>query len=402
MTFSKQFPKTITTTNTFIPDEPDFSVTNPLKKDIFCNGVEIVCSPEFTRKGAVVIKVDGITQFDSRNSGGFQRVGKLPVTLNTRMKRDVIVDVFVFNETDTNEISCTVTVFLSEESKNLDSSLQYISDDVVNSLVSDFETIFIKALRGNVNFSNPQIETSLIDMRGYSNLSIILTYHYDEDILHGISASNNAPITSTFTNKFAVDGDFFSFLPKSTIDNTPVILFDFKTIAFRPLKIAYLIKKGTSFNALVTQVEISDNGTDWTNIANNVGISNLFEHPTDDIKIRFDGSAGKSFRYVRLTFDTGNSDYINNFIGLLEVYDSSKTYGVAKLDFEIKNSDGVWVISSGLDSDSTGLIFPTTISNTGLVGSIKNQILTSSKNLFRIKLTVTGAMTLTLDVIRES
>jgi len=169
LTFSKQFQQTITTSKTFIPDEPDFSVTNPLKKNVFCNGVEIVCSPEFTRKGAVVIKVDGITQFDSRNSGGFQRIGKLPVTLNTPMKRDVIVDVFVFNEIDTNEISCTVTVYLSEESKNLDSSLQYISDDVVNSLVSEIEELF------QFRVYNGEDLVKLIDMKGYKKLIIIFS-----------------------------------------------------------------------------------------------------------------------------------------------------------------------------------------------------------------------------------
>lgn len=164
MVFSKQFPKKLTTNSTSIPDEPNFTVTNPLKKDVFCNGLEVIPSPEFTRKGAMVVKIDGITQYDSRNTDGFLRIAKIPITLNLSMKRDIKVDVFIFNEKDTNLIECTVTVFLSEESKQLDSSMQYISDDVVNSLVSESSILFEK--RGY----NNEVVTKLIDMAGYSKL----------------------------------------------------------------------------------------------------------------------------------------------------------------------------------------------------------------------------------------
>ena len=121
MVFSKQFPKSLTTSNTSIPDEPDFTVTNPLKENIFCNGVEVVCTPEFTRKGVMIIKVDGVTHYDSRNTSGFIRIGKMPITLNAEIKRDVKVEIFIFNQVDSNNIGCNVTVFLSLESKQLDS-----------------------------------------------------------------------------------------------------------------------------------------------------------------------------------------------------------------------------------------------------------------------------------------
>jgi len=166
MVYSHQFPKTISTSKTSISDDADFSVTNPLKKDVFCNGIEVVPSPEFTRKGVMIVKIDGITQYDSRNTNGFLRMAKVPITLNLLMKRDVKVEIFIFNVKDENIIECTVNVFLSEESKQLDSSMQYISDDVVNSLVSEEEILF----ENKVYFN--ETVTKLIDMKGYKKLIV--------------------------------------------------------------------------------------------------------------------------------------------------------------------------------------------------------------------------------------
>lgn len=166
MTFSKQIPATITTTDTKIPVIPQFNFTNPLKKNMFVNGVEIISNPEFARKGVIVITVDNVILFDSRDTRGFSNVAFMPVNLNAVFERDRVVTVSAFNQVDTNEISVTLNVFVDEVERTLDSSFQYLSQDIINSIVSDELIIFPLRV-----YFNEEL-TELLDMKGYNRLIV--------------------------------------------------------------------------------------------------------------------------------------------------------------------------------------------------------------------------------------
>lgn len=443
MTYSRQFPKTIITSKTSIPDEPDFSVTNPLKKNVFCNGVEIVCSPEFTRKGAVVIKVDGITQFDSRNTNGFLRVAKLPVTINTPMKRDVIVDVFVFNEIDSNEISCSVTVFLSEESKNLDSSLQYISDETVNALVSESQILF------PLRTYNNEIVTKLIDMKGYKKIIILI---------HASTIVPISQLTDPITNSYSIGSaggyqnvftDSVTGLPinqsefDDKITNT---IFDSQnqdpknlvlTLSTRPTQTIFAVTRGISSagsnDCGKTALEIKAVFTSkWDVVESNdpnfiIDVSTIF---TDVDPSVITAGFPTTKRYIRLTentkvefltlssyaggrnncrksrastvcvFGCNNMSFQSRNIPnttITSILDDITTDGIAKLTFEVRNPE-TGVFQELIDENEFGTIAQgesiTVQIGDVITKSISGQTysLPSTQTDFRGKLVVTGGI----------
>lgn len=177
MTFSKQIPATIITTNTKIPNIPDFSFTNFFKKNMFVNGVEIITSPEFSRKGVIIIAVDNNILFDSRDTNGFENVAFMPINLNAVFERDRIVTVSAFNQVDTNKIEVTINVFIDEVERTLNSALQYFSQDVVNRAISDGEVLF------SFRIYNDEVVTQLLDMKGYLKLIVNIASQTVEDAI---------------------------------------------------------------------------------------------------------------------------------------------------------------------------------------------------------------------------
>jgi len=373
MAFSKQFPSTIKTSNIIIPNIADFEIENPLKKTIFCNGVEIVTTPEFSRKGVVVVEVDNVILFDSRNTNGFSNIASMPINLNAELPRDMFVRIFAFNQVDTNTIECTVNVFLDEVSKSLDSKLTYISTDIVNSVVSEQEILFPLELR-----AENSVTTKLITLTGYKKLILVMTAGaYLDTVIALIGGAN------------VVDGDLFTLGNGIFMDrNTAPTVFasvDFGSIANRTPSAK--LNKSNSDNVYTISFQKSDNNIDWTEIDSAV-VSSAGD-------TTFDSTPGDSFRYLRLvvSFTAQNNPTAITTFASYQIYDGTFLGGVANLSFEVEDGFGDFktlISASSIGAVTQGNFVLITIGDViNDVGNSKfNFALPSTQTGFRAKLTI--------------
>ena len=81
MTFSKSILKKITTSDTKRPSSAQVIVKNPLDAKTILNGIELILSPEFSKKGKLIIEVNGINVFDEDDSEQFEGYAKYPIPL---------------------------------------------------------------------------------------------------------------------------------------------------------------------------------------------------------------------------------------------------------------------------------------------------------------------------------
>jgi len=381
MTFSKQIPATIKTTNTKIPPIPDFSFENPLKKNMFVNGIEIVSTPEFSRKGVIIIAVDNNILFDSRDTEGFSNVAFMPVNLNAVFERDRFVTVSAFNQVDKNEIKVTINVFVDEVERTLDSSLQYISDDVVNSVVSELETIFPQIPRTNIE------ETQIIQMKGYHKLILMIDVALYDSPTAIIGGSN------------VVDGDLNTFGDTSNVNGAgnQFAIFgkvDFGNIASRLAKVKF--KQDLGLGTYRYDFERSDDDSIWTLIATvtNNTTANQF----------LDSGVDVSFRYLRISATFVSGSIASTNVGSFELYDSNIIGGTAEVSFEVENAFGAFLTL--IDAASIGSIVQgTNVVKT--IGDVINDLgndkfnysLPSNQTRFRIRLKIlNGSITVGVSV----
>lgn len=446
MAFSKQYPSTINTNNTKIPAIADFEIENPLKKTIFCNGVEIISSPEFSRKGVVVIEVNNVVLFDSRKTSAFESVGKLPVSLNAELERDMFVRVYAFNQVDTNSISCTINIFLDEVSKTLDSSLEYLSQDVVNSIVSKSEVLFPFQTYPNIN--SPFV--NLINMEGYKKLIVLLS----ASSIETIEKIQDATIGTFQIGTRGWKGQFLEIVSGNNIntfsftDNNEAEIWDTKNSNNKKLSISHIPHTTQTFlNVLnrtqspnsndcsknrveifgnstslwnVDESSTSDFSSDVVNLLSEVTTSALTNLPTTRRYVRFTQKVTVSFSTSTTSVGSDNNCTPNNCTdsngclisggnGMLVVprafhpiiltgmFDSLTTNGEAKLSFEIlDDASKKWLELIASSEFGTVTEGQEVVSQIGDVNTISvsgyTYALPSTQTNFRGKLTVSGGI----------
>lgn len=126
MTFYDLIAKRIETSNTSIPDSPDFVIKNPLAIQIFVNIIELIPNFNFAEKGqCVVINSKDRIVFDSRrviNSFTDYSVFNVPL-IDEEIGKGGKLEFFIWNDTDSETIALNLKVAISElESTNYESS----------------------------------------------------------------------------------------------------------------------------------------------------------------------------------------------------------------------------------------------------------------------------------------
>lgn len=410
MTFSKQFPQTITTSDTSIPTIPNFRIENPLKKTVFCNAIELVTSPEFSRKGVLIIRVNNVDLYDSRKQNAFTNVAKMAIPLDAELERDRFVEIFVFNDVDSNLITCNVTIFLDEFSKSLDSSFQYISDNVVNTVVSEEEVI--------IPFENhfPSTEIfKLIDMKGYK--SFILNMAGQAYVSPTLISPVNVP---PFTNTSNITDGVLSTSSGSTFTMTPVtnrtwvftIDFGSSRLGNPSTRYAMAVQLGVTtrifqgnFNVEFSTDNINYTPIDDTNnplVVSIVGQS-TFAFPTTTV----DNSVNVNFRFIRFTIvfttDVGTAGGSAFNMQIFEMFDGDALGGTASVSFEeLDISDGIFnefIPASEFGTVTVGNAVKVQVGNvSNLSQSGKTYLLPSTQTGFRAKFNVTSTGGITTGV----
>jgi len=134
MVFSDNIPNKIITSDTSIPDSPSLTIKNPLAKDIFLNGIEMIPNYLFSDKGQLVIKASRRIVFDTRkinNPFTDYSLYNLPAVDEAIMRHQAIT-FFAWNDTDTKQIAINLKTSISEVKENLAKTNIPISRDAKN------------------------------------------------------------------------------------------------------------------------------------------------------------------------------------------------------------------------------------------------------------------------------
>jgi len=319
MVFQKNIPFNLSTSSQLKSKQGTnyVRIENPLKKDIFINGIELILAPEFTKKGKLLILVNEVSVFDENNSDDLKGYQKYPIPLGKILKRGRSIEIFAWNGTDTNTLTISGNLALSEELQPFNSQAMPLGQDVLNDVVSENETLFEDVARDIGTF------TKLLNMKGFKKLIVFL------------SKSNPAlPNTPTVTGwvvgsipsnlDLVVDNDFSTkstqgFLNVTTQDGD--IKTDFGSILNRHPKIRMDINAATS---ATYEIFTSDDDIVYNSVASGT-------LSTGD-PVTLDGTE-HSFRYMRADFNSP----LNLTCFFREIYDSLITGGTGALSFEVRN-----------------------------------------------------------------
>jgi len=398
LTFSDTIPIDLTITETQRPTRPQFEFKNPLKDDIFVSGIELILSPEFSKKGSIIIRVNREIVFDSTTKS-LEGYSKYPIALNKEFLRDKSIEIFAWNSSgDSNILKFTGNISISDEPQPFQSQAQTLPLDVFNTVVSDQIELFKQK-----DYFN-EIQTKLIDLQGYKKFWLIMSA---QNYIQPTIITNDAPFTNINN---AIDGDIntvtdaFNY-PDMSSSGTFVteVIADFGSIDSRipTAKVRTTVNDlqppTTSKNTVTLEVSndnISYSIVDtYTLLASGGGATDDLTSILTDVQ--------QSFRYLKVkysVFRDGNR-VINN-IYLYEIYDALKFGGNAQVSFELRDSNDVWfeaIASTEFGTITQGQSVVVQIGDT----LTKKFFLPSTQTDFRAKLTVSsGGINTGIGIIR--
>jgi len=169
MTFSKSFLEKISTATTAKPDTPQITIPNPLDDNTFVNGIELILSPEFSKKGKLLIEINDVAEFNANDSEQFEGYAKYPIPLAKQFRRGEDIKVYAWNGTDTNQIKMSMNTSISKNLEPFNSQAVPLGKDVFNQVVSESEEIFPFAVYSGVP------KTALIDLQGYKKFIVTMS-----------------------------------------------------------------------------------------------------------------------------------------------------------------------------------------------------------------------------------
>jgi len=388
MSFQQTFQKPISTTNTTKPKTPDITITNPLdKKGVFVNLIEIVPNPEFTKKGKIIIEINGVKIFDnSDDSDAFLNVARKQIPLSDiELIRGSTgkIEIFAWNGTDSNTLKIVIGVEISESSQSKASSIIPMGKDVFNLNVSTVESLFSEILRAGGDF------TQLIDMEGYKKLIVTLT-KASPDLPPNIPTEESGFQTSFTSLANAIDGSLATStnLAKVANQSTGIVKIDFGSVATRHLKFRIRRKTDGTGGNRTTTVFTSDTDSSYNS---KVAETVLTNHDTTIVM----DATEHSFRFVKIDFQTliANATFE---VQMFEIFDALKSGGIGNLAFEVLDpitdtwttfiaSTEFGTFTSGDNSIVEQVGDTTTVSVSG-----KTYALPSTQTNFRGKYTIGG------------
>ncbi len=323
LTFQKVEPFSITTTATTKPDSPNKKIENPLKKDIFVNGIELMLHPEFTKKGKLLITVNEVSVFENETEELFG-YSKYPIPLGKTLKRSNSIKIFAWNGDDSNKLLVTGNIFLAENNQPFNSQAQALTLAAFNRVVSPNDIIFANALRSPATF------TELISLDGHKVM--IVTVSKSTPDVEGVQSNHH-------------DGDFLteSTFSHNGIDDTTHKT-DFGSIAVREIIVNRRVDTCTTASKTY-EIATSDDNIIW---------NDKISATQDSCGTKNHLIASHSFRYIRIIYKSlvGGDTYSG---ATIEFFDTSKYGGNGELSFEIRNPDsGTWsefIASLGIMKD---------------------------------------------------
>ena len=383
MTFQKQILKSITTTNNEKQSSPDVTIENPLDDNIFVNGIELILSPEFSKKGKVVILINEVSVFDENDSEGFLGYSKFPIPLGKELRKSNDIQIFAWNGTDTNLIDVKINMSLSKELQPFNSQAVPLGKDVFNQVVSELESIIAFD-----NYSDETV-TGLIKLAGYKSMIIII-----------VTAQNEAIVTSSdFGNSGnAVDADLVTKTNNLSISATHTIVVDFGVIASRPVGAKVGWNAGASDAQSNIVLATSDDNISYTD-KDSHAVSGA---PASSATLN---ATSHSFRYAKLTFTHGASTNRNHFVN--EVFDSDIIGGAGAYSLQVKDITGTWltlVSATALGTITSGAEITKQVGTVSTDESTNklNISLPSTQTDFRVRLVVVGNFKTGFSIIKVS
>ena len=137
MVFQKSILKPITTSGTVRPDIAQIVQDNPLDKDVFVNGIELILSAEFSKKGKLLILINEVSVFDENDSEAFFGFSKFPIPLGKTLRRSNDIQVFAWNGTDSNLLDIKVNMVLAGMLQPFNSQAEGLRKEQFNIAVSE-------------------------------------------------------------------------------------------------------------------------------------------------------------------------------------------------------------------------------------------------------------------------
>jgi len=372
MTFQKVEPFSITTTDTVKSDSPNKKIVNPLKKDIFVNGIELLLSPEFSKKGKLLILVNDVSIFENK-TGELVRYSKYPIPIGKVLKRSNNIQIFAWNDEDSNTIKVTGNIFLAEDKQPFNSQAEALTQADSNRAVSPSEIVFPVLARLPASF------VKLIDLDGHKAMIVSISKTSPQSTLVFLRNEGSWTQTATMTN--ALDNDLDSVTaPSHQVDsgNTASVILDFGSIAIR--RPTFKINK-TNAGAHNWEIFTSDDDISYNSKASG-------SHSGTGIH-RENGTT-HSFRYLKIEFSSATA----SSFGWREIFDALLLGGIGTVTFEVRNpADDTWstykTVSPSIEDADASVI------------QLISGNLPSSQTDFRIKYSITvDALTNSVSIIK--
>jgi len=379
MSFQDTLVDVIDTNLTKKPNSPQFKFTNPLKKKIYVNSIQLSFDGYFSEKGAILIKINNNTILN-KIAGSLKSLQNLTLPMqNQEFLQQQKIEIFAWNGIDTDMVSVGYDIQISEDPNSPPSSDTPLSQIQRNSQISQPDNIFAQK-----NYSN-ETQTALIDMKGYKKL-ILIVGGSDEStptVLIGtqsiadndLNTSMNFGTPNVKTVKASVDfGNVASRLPSAKVGFTQSV--DDKAQYF---------------------LEVSDDNVNWVEVASSI----LSATGTTTLT-----GLQQLFRFLRVqVLSVVVGDPSADTSQIYELFDANATGGTAKISFDILLNDSTWV--ELISATSLGTI-TSGGSLTKTIGDVINDLSTNKFNFalpstqtkFRLKMVVVGNLNIGVSMMR--
>ena len=388
MSFQDTLVDVIDTNATKKPDSPQFKFTNPLKKNIFVNSIQLSFDAYFSEKGAILIKINN-NPILFKKAGSFKRLENFTIPMqNQEFLQQQKIEIFAWNGIDSDFVSVGYDIKISEDPDISISNDTPLLQNQRNLQISEPALLFVKKIYFN------ETQTTLLDMKGFKKM-----------ILTIIADNYSSGATVTVGNANLIDGDLNSLSANilvpypASITNIGEI--DFGSIASRIPQVKF--KKVTNIGASETHtitLEVSNDGIGWTTVDTLV----LVHDPPVDFEM---SDIEQSFRHMRVrAIWTAGSTTSIHFAGY-EMFDGKIFGGSLALSFEVFNlaDDNFieYISASAIGTITEGNNLRKIIGDViDDLGSEKfNFPLPSTQTDFRAKIIITGGgLTVGISILR--
>ena len=120
------------------PEIPQYTLVNPLKKQIWVSLIELTPNAFFSRKGKIEIRVNGDIVLEESDVGSYNSYKLFQVPLSDQeLLQQKKIEVFVWNGLDDDTVKLTMNVLLSEEISSVSLAGVPTDTEALNREVSD-------------------------------------------------------------------------------------------------------------------------------------------------------------------------------------------------------------------------------------------------------------------------